>query len=180
MSVQVALQLPDQPASGAAVLQPLGGNGFTAPHSVTRVRVLSVSDASGGSNNIFVRFDPRYSCLLASLTLHTDSGAVAIATNVSLTDQFEARTQIRKSVDLIPVSGLSSTNVLTWTPEPIIMVADANVLATQPPVIRATIGNNDTETLTMFVSIYNFDRRARELVPLNILYAVLPRGVSSV
>jgi len=175
LSVVTSFELPNQPAVGSTVLQPLGGNGFTSPHSVYQIQSSLVSDASVGASNLYIRFDPRYVQVVANVLIAVNSGAAAITVNASIRGELGGRLQIRHSMADLPVSGLGATAQVSWTPEPMAVSASSALLATELPYIRATIDNVDTETLTIYALVYNFDKNARERVPLTDLFSFLTR-----
>jgi len=180
MAVAIELQLPDQPASGSVVLQPLGGDGWVSPQSVFRVQVNSVSDASGGGNAIHVRGDLRYVQVISSVLVTLLSGADTLDLNVRILDESGVGSaNLRTVVPLTAVSGSGPTNSVSWTPEPLLFSATAGALGT-PPGIAIKCDNTDTETLGVIFSIYNFRKTAREKVPIDKMLAFLTRSTSVV
>lgn len=173
VAVNVQLELPDQPVDGSLILQPLGGGGFDSPHSVYRLQITLDGAAGGGANLIQVRFDPRYVQIVSALQVSILSGAGAIDVNVIIQDETGiGRAQLRTEIPITTVSG--ATNIISWTPEPLLVSAGIGV-AGDNPEIRCEIPNVDTEDMTMRCSIYNFNKRARELVPIEQMLRFLTR-----
>ncbi len=173
------IQLPAQPADGRNELVPLGGDGFVSPISLYIIAVDLDSDATGGKNQILVRFDVRYTQVVSYAQLSVESGAAAIDGRLEIrTNGFE-NVAIQIPMALTGVSGVAVTNSMLWTP-PALMVTANNAIVTADPFLRATIDNVDTETLRLRARIYNFDKRARELAPLHLLLSSLTRSVGAV
>ncbi len=175
MAVVSSVQLPSQPAVGAVVLEPLGGNGFDSPHSLYRINITLTSDASGGSSDIYVRFDTRYTQVVGSAILNVSSGPGTIEGNLQILVGSAFVAQARASMLLSAAGALGTTNSMHWTPEPYAIVADANSSALAVPHLRSTIDNVDTEAHFLYAVIYNFDRSARHRVPLTRLFSFLTR-----
>lgn len=158
---------------------PLGGDGFTSPHSLYIVHAVLDSDASGGSNSITVRFDPRYTSLVSYLQTQVTSGAAAIGCRMEIRTSALENVTLQQEMPLVAVSGQLRTQGVLWTP-PALMVTAETAPATSPPFYTSAIDNVDTEALLLTARIYNFDRRARELAPLNLLLSSLTRSVGAV
>ena len=175
MAVDATVALPAQPTVGSTNLIPLGGDGWVAPHSVYSVDQQVVHDASGGIANNQVRFDPRYTQLVSYMLAEQTSGAATVL--MTYTIQCDAQDRIAVTVPLLlqAQSGLSVTNRGLWTPPA--MLCSAGLGADDdPPFVSLITDNTDTETTVLRVRIYNFDKRARERVPLPQLLASLYRG----
>lgn len=185
MTVTTSVQLPNQPSVGVVRNEGLGGDGWRAPFSLTSVVMQSVSDASGGHNVAQIRFDPNYVQLINYFAVTVQSAAAAVpcfleivpeAIGTSAVGTFAAIRQ-NLTIPLIAVSTLTTTVTATWFPPPLLITADpSSVTAGIAPFVRAFIDNTDTETLTVTARIYNFDKRAREAVPLDLLLASVPRA----
>lgn len=179
MSVEEIIELPGQPATGLNDHIPLGGDGFISPQSLTIVSADLESDASGGKNQITVRFDPRYTSIVSYAAIAVESGAATIGGRLEIRTSAFENVAIMNEMPVVAVSGIAATNSLLWTP-PALMVSAGPGLAADPPVLRATIDNTDTETLRLRARIYNFDKRAREIAPLHLLLSSLTRSVGAV
>jgi len=76
MAVSDSVQLPEQPTSGFTRTQPLGGNGWSDPHSRTTCRITLASAAGGGTNILIIRLDPRYTQLVAFVNVSVAGATV--------------------------------------------------------------------------------------------------------
>lgn len=177
MAVTTNLQLPGQPGTGSTEIIPLGGDGFISPHSVTVGQVESDSDASGTSNEINIRFDTRFTQLVAYVvtTVKGTAADVNIDFALNVSSAYQAKTRVVGPIALI--SGMNGDIVVSWSPIPVLVVAGTGALGS-PPEIRVTIPNVDNETLVINFQIFNFDRRARERTPIETLTRCLVRAES--
>ncbi len=167
MAVAITNQLPDQPVLGLNTYSPLGGDGWTAPHSVAEVSVGSAGDASAGNNVITVTFDPRFQSIVAYVRLSNSSASAGIEMNLSMFPALpRSQPQLQAFANAVPVNALSTTNNFTWAPPPIPGLSR----------LQATTTNTNGDSLTLMAYIFQFQRRALELVPLNVILAALPRG----
>lgn len=180
MSVSSTVQLPNNPDSGAVDLVPLGGDGFSSPISLYIVKVDLDSDAGGGNNRITIRFDVRYTSIVSYASLQITSGAAAIGARLEIRTNGDENVAIQQELPVVSVSGSNTTNAMLWTPPALMVSAAHSATETDPPVLRGTIDNTDTESQILTARIYNFDKRARELAPLHVLLASLTRSVGSV
>ncbi len=167
MAVSIDNQLPEQPVLGVNTYTPLGGDGWTAPHSMAEVSVGSAGAAGGGTNVITVTFDPRFQSLVTYVRLSNSSASGAIEMNLSLFPALpRAQPQLQAWANAVPVNDVSTQNNITWSPPPI-----PNLFR-----LQATTTNVSGDSLTLQAYIFQFQRRALELVPLNVILASLPRG----
>lgn len=166
MSVSVTVALPTQPAAGSSVYQPLGGNGYTAPNSYYSVLTQLAGDASGGTNTITVTLDPRFECIVSLVQSFQTGGAAAVEHETQLLQQLPtaAPHRARASGTGQFEGALSDTSVFSWSPPLII----------DPLSVIARTENVDGDTHNALIWIYNFNKRASEVTPLNILLAALP------
>lgn len=162
MAVTTAITLPDQPTIGNVVYQPLGGDGWTAPHSLFMVDVHSVGDASGGTNRATVNADPRFEMLVDFLMVQ-----VTFATVIDFRFDIGRKNSSRAlqcGETVLDPSGALSARI--WSPPAIIDPAD----------IRVSGENVDTQVIQLKAMIYNFNVRASEKTPLSILLASVRRS----
>jgi len=178
VSVTSAFELPAQPTNGTVGLQPLGGNGFTAPHSVYSVFEQVTHDASAGNASISCRFDPRYTQLVSYIGVGQTSGAATVDYFLEIECSDVDRIAVVKEAPLISVVGLGITNQALWTPPAILCSAGLGAV-TDTPFFRVVTTNTDTESTILRARVYNFDKRARELVPLPELLGALVRGTNT-
>lgn len=175
MTVTAAFTLPDQPAAGTVNLQPLGGDGFSSPHSVYQVRATVDADSSTGRLEQYIRFDPRFVQVVSNVIISIESPADTTNVMARITGEQGGRLEIRQAIPVVAVSGQGSECVLSWTPEPMAVSSFLDSSSTAAPHVRVVLDNVDTEDLTVDALIYNFDKRARELAPLSDIFSFLSR-----
>lgn len=168
MSVIIDLTLPGQPASGLVEVIPLGGDGVNAPINVVAVEVDSVADASGGSNQINVTLDPRYSTVVqycsARVAFASAGTACYFLIRNTPCDAFETiRTQLFASWFAVATADLLPPGMILTT------------VGSNRPLIRIDVPNTDTETLTVRLRMYNFVKELRQLAPNWLTMFNLPR-----
>lgn len=178
-SVTSAVQLPEQPTSGFTRTQPLGGNGWSDPHSRTTCRIALASDAGGGTNIVIIRLDPRYTQLVAFCNISV-SAAVAdpITGRIELDCGGGEQWFQSLSMPLADTGATGDENNALWTPPNILCSADPNTDNTQPPRVRVIIPNVTAEALSLMIVCYNFDKRAREIAPIGYLMSSIPRSAA--
>lgn len=177
MSVSESLILPQQPVSGTVIDQPLGGNGWTAPHSRHAVNVELASDASGGTNKILVHTDPRWSCVVSFMLLRIANAVAdsAWAMHVVI-GVFTGFCQVNGTLDISQVPAGILPGAL-WTPPGFIgSTGVLDPVVGDPMNVQATINNVDTETLSLHAIVYNYEKDAMRKTPLDVLLASIPRG----
>lgn len=164
MSVLTELTIPVTPAGGNVVYSPLGGDGFNAPISCYLVNGVSVSgDASGGTAQVKITMDDRYQSLIATVDAKVTSQASAAQTRITIATEGPWSLGVTKLSTLDPLG----TGHVNWSPPPIFDALTLNALW----------DNIDaTEDYKLTAIIYNFNKRASELVPLSVLLASLPRS----
>ncbi len=178
MSVSLGVQLPDQPSgSGVTIEGTLGGPGMVAPHSFQDCSINLESDASAGTNFVWVTTDPRWTSVFAYATAEVTSGAAAIPLRIDLVGNIGVRGPGFRGNMLLD-AGLPQT--LTWYPPPFLGTSPLKTTdATFPFRMLAQIPNTDTENLSLNIRVYNFQKDIQQRVPLSVLFASLPRGGSS-
>lgn len=167
MSVTESFTLPAQPNNGgAAHFRPLGGDGFTAPQSMYLVDDAELeADVSGGTSLISIIMDDQYESLIQSVTLQVTS--VADAPLFSFRIRNPAITDHSVWVNgAMPI--FNTVARITWVPSPMFGIEK----------VTFQIDNVDTEDMFASLVVFNFKKRASELIPLNILLASLPRAAS--
>lgn len=175
MTVTASVQLPDQPTTGAVRTKALGGNGLISPHSETLVQVSSTGDAGGGVNRIYIRMDPRYVQLVAYVELTYAGAAADTPVDMSLTSSSTFQFGAQRLMLLVDAPDSGSMRAL-WTPPPLLIAADASASATAAPTLRVQVPNVLADVITVWCVVYNFDRRARELVPIEAMTRALVRS----
>ncbi len=169
MSVSNEVSLPDQDANGGVItLRPLGGNGFDSPHSMYMCRDIQVAgDAGGGTASLRINTDPRYESIVQLVACAITSDVASTEVRLSVyADKDRWWTALSADTFWTTLDGIST---LTWNPSAIVKASS----------VRLFTGNVDTESYRLGCIIYNFDIRASELIPLNVLVAALPRAASA-
>lgn len=177
MSVAINLAIPDQPADGQVRIQPLGGNGYSAPHSEYIVVCKSTGDVSGGTNSVHIRPDPQYVSLVLWAAWGMDTVSADQAYRMSLTDVRGAQLSIFRTATY-GASGLGSGTSrigAMWSPPPVLLSADAGS-AGDDPQIEVWVPNTSTAELSLNCRILNFAKNARETTPLPVLLSSVPRA----
>lgn len=172
MAVQTDITFPAEavtPAIGGPHYSPLGGDGWTAPHSVYEFAISSPGTASGGNNVIDITFDRRFVGILTYARLAQSSASGLLEMQMTLFPPPGRSTpQVKAFCNAVPVDGLSTTNEMSWCPPPI------------PSMGRlvATLPNVTGDTMSVMGYIYNFQIDVLHKVPLNLILMSLPRGES--
>ncbi len=180
MSVINAIQLPAQPVEGLMQQIPLGGDGRVSPQSVTQIRVDSTGDTSTGRNQVYIRLDTRYTQLVSYVRVQLGPMATSDQNvDIMVGGSAAIAMGVRRRVEKCEVSGINEQGVVSFSPHPLLMVADASADTTSAPLIRVTTDNENNQLMRVYASIFNFDRRARELTPIEYLNRVLVRSESA-
>ena len=174
MSVTQATAIPNTPSGGGIHVHPLGGNGFSSPHSVYHVKCELASDASGGYNRITLRPDPRYVSLFSQIYVGVDSAAADVNVDISIIEDVYSRVAVRGKADYLDVGGLTEAWA-GFSPAPFLVSADQGD-ASDRPYLRVQIPNVNGQSLLVYTHVFNFDKRARELVPIEAITRILTRS----
>ncbi len=171
MSVLQEITLPAQPAAGTLQYIPLGGDGWGSPQSAFFLNMVITGDATGGFTRWRINRDPRFEHILQFMSIESTS-ATAIAYNFDIFRGAHAPTGVGVHQVGTTAHSAVSGNVLAnqmWTPPPII----------DPIKFECKVNNVDTQEDKFKILVYNFNIRASELVPINIMLASLPRAASA-
>jgi len=169
MAVSIDLQLPEQPVIGSVVYNPLAGDGWTAPHSVSEFSVGSAGSASGGNNVITITFDPRFTSILTYVRATNSSASTAIEMSIVLLPALPRSTpQVEAFCNTVPIKALGTQNVMTWAPPPLPHLGRLQV-------VEANVNGDELDAMGY---LYQFQRDVLHQVPLNLILASLPRGDS--
>lgn len=178
MTVTCTVALPGQPdQTGQTHLEPLGGDGFTAPHSAYIVYAACDGDVSSGENRIYIQPDARYVSLVQYVAISISGASADKNVRMTITSRSQDALHV---VRVIPyyaaVSGAGKTNNAgIWSPPPLLIANPGAAAATNPPYLLLMTPNVNGETVALRTRIYNFDVRAREVTPLDDLLASVPR-----
>jgi len=163
VSVTSSFTLPAQPATGAAIQVPLGGDGFAAPHSAVVLRNVNLAhDASGGSAIMETILDDRYVSLVSYMAMFIDQ-ATELAEVVRAEIVGATSPILRENIALVPNATLSDTAGV-WYPPPWVLPGTSNRC-----ILRYTAVNVDGDTSFQNALIYQFDIRVRELTNVGFL-----------
>ncbi len=164
MSVSSSFSIPAQPTDGSLRLNPLGGDGYSAPQSMYVIDKFKVTDdASGGTATLDITMDPQFQAVLSLVSVNIGSPAADRDLRIDM--------YLRGDDDPFSVHGL-----VDWQAD-----IGADLMFSPPPLfdlgqLVLVTDNVDTETLVLQAIILNFKRDAFQRVPLNVLLASLPRG----
>jgi len=172
VSVSSVITLPAQPVSGLVEQQSLSGNGYSAPHSETHIRINLAADASGGIATLEFLWDQRWASILSWVNLTVnglglDVGVLyryAITGNVSLG---VTKTLVANGVGAID-------DVSDWIPPP--QIASVPAVGQTQPSLRVVTQNLDGDTYQLDACLMNYKKDVLQVVPLARLYAPFPRG----
>jgi len=169
VTVTATVTLPAQPTTGNTTYKVLGGNGWSAPHAVYYSLIQLAGDAGGGTNQTTIVFDQRFMNIVSFCEMQlSGAGVVAstecefqLITGVPPGAQFRARAF--GNALFLTATGFDE-NLMTWNPPLLVDVEQ----------ILSTVENVDSSTQSFRAVIYCFQKRALEVVPLNIILAALP------
>lgn len=172
MSVASSVQLPAQPTVGRTIWTPLGGNGYTSPHSMYEVEVILTNDASGGDTVMDILFDPRWETLCcrveAAITSSLANEDYQFELNKGAIGALPPKVPMREQGEF-DNNAETFENWAMWDLPPNMAAQQVGLFCT----------NIDTEVTTFRAWLYNFHNDASRRVPISILLASIPRGSSS-
>lgn len=166
MSVSDSFTLPAQPAAGLARYKPLGGNGYSAPHSEYFVSVNLAGDATGGLSTITITLDSRYEGIVVLCQSVGTTVSAAVESEIQMQRSFAGVNQRVRAQGLGIFDSNRNSSVYSWTPP----------LMLDPLVLQYTQANVDTDTHNAYLHVLNFNKRASEITPLSVLMQSLPRA----
>lgn len=168
MAITELLTIPNQPNAGTLQYIALGGDGWVAPQSAWYMDMRITGDASGGRITATVSRDERFEHLVSFLRFQQAS---ATAVDYIFELRRVAGIEIQQ-LGVAPVSGIGGVTLSTllWSPPAVI----------DPVSWTLTVDNVDGELVRFGFMIYNFNIRASEKVPLDILLSSLIRSPSAI
>ncbi len=168
MSVSSVFELPAQPTTGSAVWVPLGGDGVTAPLGYYDVVTTIVGDVSGGTAQLRVDFDPRYTNLCAwanvKIIADTAAGDFAIHLNPNATT---AGLTIVGTMPGVAEAVFSTNSAYLWFPPPLFHAGEGTLIAFWANV-------DATETYSLSAQIFVYDRDVRNRMNMTWLHQLIP------
>ena len=173
MSVSALMTLPDQPTTGRSVLSPLGGNGYSAPHSCYLVQSSVAGDASAGTVLLSIQMDPRYTNLIAWINPLTSSAAAAGEFQIAMLENATSTVPGVTIVGTYPqvTSTFGGNQSFLWYPPPIYHKGQGLIQLVQ-------INVDATEVYFLRCQVYCFAIDVLQTTPLPILQWNVP-GVSA-
>lgn len=174
MSVAITVALPNQPATGAVVWTPLGGDGRTAPLGCWLINFQIQGDASGGTATLSIVADPRYTNLFAWANPTVSSAAGAPDMLIVIQESGTSGAASPVVVGTMPqiATTVSTTNAaFLWYPPPMYFQGLGELV-----FITDNVGVG--ETYIMRAQCYAFDIDAPQLTALPWLQMNVP-GVSA-
>lgn len=168
VAVNLTVLMPNQPASGQVKYVPLGGDGYSAPHSAYSCFLTLAMDASGGNSTINLQFDPRFTQIVSYM--RNEVVGVAADTAQRMFVRIDGDEIISDTVFATFWTGTALATRL-WKPPGVIGTSTQVDTA----YMTAQMVNTDGDTHNFTCRVYNFDKRARELTPLPVLLSSLPR-----
>ena len=170
MAVAELVLLPLQPDVGNVTYVPLGGDGFTAPHSAYSINNMTATGAAGGGSlSCAIQLDTRYVSLVSFATMRliqaTDTAVDVRWVIGAAQGGIQIPQIIRQNLITDIASGISSSTISdSFNPTPILLPGSQN-----NGQLSVAVVNVDTDVLTLSAYVYNFDIRVRELTPMGPL-----------
>lgn len=169
MAIADTVTLPAQPTSGRVHIVPLGGDGFTAPHSMYTISDMALTgDVAGGSLQMDIIFDERYCSLVQFVTFRNAQATPADAefkvSIFSVDDNFTPVQLVQGDLTAVAATIDSSSLALTWNPTPILFGGGPAIGR-----IRLRLKNVDADVVRLSATIFLFNIRVRETTPMGPL-----------
>lgn len=171
MAIADTFTLPAQPALGSVVYTPLGGNGFSAPHSMYDITFQIIGDASGGNVVLDIIYDSRFTGMINWLCMTANSAAADLGCVMVVSTAEPSGQGFQDAAPMLQATGLSLGTTKPWQPPPVAFTSTQNF----DPTITSIFANNNLKEFNFTAQIYNFAKRAREKTPMFQLAANLPR-----
>ncbi len=173
MSVSSSVTLPNQPAAGASVYTPLGGDGYTAPHACYLAQIIVAGDASGGTVLLEIQGDPRFTNVVAWINPLTITAAAAGEFQITLVEHATSTLPPVAIVGTFPhvAVGFGGNQAFLWYPPPLYFRGQGRIQLAQ---INVGVG----ESYRLRAQIYCFKIDVLQTTPLPILQMNVP-GVSA-
>lgn len=167
VSVVTTVWLPEQPGDGLTHVQPLGGNGLTAPISQVYCRATSAADASGGSNQVEFRLDQQHLGMVhwAVVSLTSIAGDTDCIADYRFGHAGVAMRHIQ-SLTLVHNS-INNTGYALFRPPPIVAPPRPGLGSgsASAPFIEFTVDNVDNDDLTVDLMVFEFLPEAAQRTP---------------
>ncbi len=164
MSVAETLTLPGQPGAGRVDFQGFAGDGYTAPIAEYLVDFRLAHDASGGTANLILDCDPRYTNVITWVSLVMSGLATAAEYHLSIrrgAGNDPGGPAVVGTMPLVAATLTSSNNAFLWFPPPLLFQGDGQISWLSP--------NVDGDTSFMRAQVYVFDINVRQTAALPYL-----------
>lgn len=170
MAVTETVTLPDQPTIGFVRYVPLGGNGYQAPFAQYVIDNFALAgDVSGGAVQHQVIMDPRYSSLVAYLSITNVQASSADMDFKLRIDSNAPQSSIANQIESGVITAISATvssataNKI-WSPVPTIMPGGG-----EGGLIMSEVLNVDGDLTRLSALIYLFNIDVRIVSPIGPL-----------
>jgi len=159
LSVSLVHQLPDQPAVGLVSLITLGGDGFESPRAAIQWRIDLASDASAGSNQISVTFDPVWTAVVNYVGVQVTGAGAFVGHRFALGPGPASLDNILHTGTL-QIGPTGFPGVAGWTPPAIVLQAKDSPIDPALPNVQSVLDNTDGETHRFKGQAYLFEKEA--------------------
>ena len=167
MSVSETIVLPAQPTTGTSRIQPLGGNGYSAPMSMAFCEADLASDASGGYNRLIFELEEGHAHMIGIVGMRVASASAAVV--AAPTIRAGASMSWRDTVTIPEAAVLTQARVL-WRPPPLWCRA-AGTGTGYTPQLEVYVPNVNGETFRMSMLAYQFQPEASQVTAWPFLVA---------
>lgn len=170
MAVSEFIQIPDQPADGFVIDQPLAGDGLTSPSRLQVCRAALAHDGTGGNATITFGFDD----VGLNIVAMTYCRVIGMAAAVLFTTEMALNIRGTGGADLLELGVaqvVQTAGRLTWSPPPYpwTLISRTGAVTGGGYVEFATPNTTgDTSQFTAF--IYKFQKEAAQRTPIEQLY----------
>ncbi len=169
MAVGITLRLPQVAAATGVttVYDPLGGDGFVAPHSSVYVELQLTGDATGGVAQLILQTDPRFMTLIDYFSLNQADAGAAIDFQAQV-QQANGQTWLTTGqIPLIPTSALAAAEgpgIILYPP----IIPLIQSTASLNPACAFQTHNLNADTYRMRVKCLQYDREAMHKVAYGV------------
>lgn len=177
MSVSETILLPAQPTTGITQIVPLGGDGMTAPMSMSYTEADQTGDATGGTTRIIFRLEEAHAHMVAWLAVQVDSASADEVSLINLVWGARGENLADSLVMIYNTGGGGNGAYGVWKPPPLMIEprpVNPALNTGGAPYIEAYVANSDGEVLKCTLLTYQFHPNARSVTPFPLLAANFP------
>lgn len=159
------------PASVTIALEQLGGDGWTSPLSCYDVQLQETGDATGGNMTLVIYPDPQWLTVVGIVSAGNDAATdkpMRLAVIAPVLSLYQVVTPIKAAI---------AGGAAMWYPPGLVLETIPG--RSSKPYVAMTYPNTNGELGQLRVRYFNFQKRAKELVPLEQLFQVLGRSSST-